>query len=64
VVLVPKDAVGAAGVPVNVGDARSAFVATAIAMLANSVLISVPRTIFSGSPGDSASLVAKLVLCV
>jgi len=54
------------GVPrtgvVNEGETRSAFVATAVAILANSVLISVPLTIFSGSPGDRESFVAKLVL--
>jgi hypothetical protein len=50
--------------PEITGDVESSFVATAIAILTNSVLISVPRTIFSGSPGDSASLVAKLVLWI
>jgi hypothetical protein len=45
-------------------DVESSFVATAIAMLANSVLISVPLTILSGSPLESASLVAKFVDCV
>jgi hypothetical protein len=64
VLLVPAEAVGAAGVPVNVGDAKSALVAIAVAMLLNSVLISVPLTIFSGSPDGSASFVAKFVLCV
>ena len=57
----PADGVPRAGV-VKLGDTKSAFVATAIAMLANSVLISVPLTILSGSPDDNASLVAKLVL--
>jgi hypothetical protein len=67
VVLLPNDCVvpivpvGRVGVPVNVGDAKSAFVATATAMFTNSVLISVPLTIFSGSPEVSASFVAKFV---
>jgi hypothetical protein len=64
VVFVPVDAVGAAGVPVNVGDDKSAFVAIAVEILTNSVLISVPLTIFNGSPEDSESFVAKFVLCV
>jgi hypothetical protein len=59
---VPRAGVTSVG-DVNVGDARSALVATAVAMLLNSVLISVPLTIFSGSPDGRASLVAKLVLC-
>jgi hypothetical protein len=50
--------------PVNVGDAKSALVAMAVAMLLNSVSISVPLTILSGSPEVSASFVAKLVLLV
>jgi hypothetical protein len=56
--------VGIVTVPVKVGDAVSAFVATAVAMFANSVLISVPLTIFKGLPDASASLVAKFVVCV
>jgi hypothetical protein len=60
---VPLAGVPSAGVT-NVGLIKSAFVATAIAMLANSVLISVPLRIFRGSPEVSASLVAKFVLCV
>jgi hypothetical protein len=48
--------------PFNVADVASSLVATAVAMLTNSVLISVPLTIFSGSPGDRESFVAKLVL--
>ena len=62
-VSVPEVGVPRTGV-VNEGDIKSALVATAVAMLANSVLISVPLTIFNGSPGDRESLVAKLVLCV
>jgi hypothetical protein len=56
--------VGIVTVPVKVGDAESALVATAVAMFANSVLISVPLTIFKGLPDASASLVAKFVVCV
>ena len=56
--------VGIVTVPVKVGDAVSALVATAVAMFANSVLISVPLTIFKGLPDASASLVAKFVVCV
>ena len=62
-VRVPDVGVPSTGV-VKVGDTRSALVATAVAMLLNSVSISVPLTILSGSPDDSASLVAKLVLFV
>ena len=66
-VITPLVGVPSAGVTsvgdVNVGDAVSALVATAVAMLLNSVLISVPFTIFSGSPDGKASLVAKFVLC-
>lgn len=49
---------------VMVGDSKSALVAIATAMLLNSVLISVPLTIFSGSPDGSESFVAKFVDCV
>ena len=62
-VITPLAGVPSAGVT-NVGLIKSAFVATAIAMLANSVLISVPLRIFRGSPDVSASLVAKFVDCV
>jgi TRAP-type mannitol/chloroaromatic compound transport system permease large subunit len=55
----------AEGVPkagvTSVGLFESALVATAVAMLSNSVLISVPLTIFKGSPADKESLEAKLV---
>lgn len=50
--------------PVKVGLARSAFVAIAVAMLLNSVSISVPLTILFASPDGRVSLVAKLVLLV
>lgn len=60
-VRVPEAGVPRAGV-IRVGEFRSALVATATAMLTNSVLISVPLTILSGSPEGRASLVAKLVL--
>jgi len=59
----PADGVPMFGVT-STGLVRSALVATAIAILAYSVLISVPLTIFNGLPDVSASLVAKLVLCV
>ena len=62
-VITPLEGVPRAGVT-SVGEFRSAFVAMAVEILLNSVLISVPLTIFSGSPDGSASLVAKLVLCV
>lgn len=60
-VLVPGDAVGAAGVPVKVGLLTSALLEIAEAMLVNSVSISVPLMIFAGSPVVRVSLVAKLV---
>ena len=47
--------------PVIAAEALSVFVATAVAILLNSVSISVPLTIFKGLPGDRLSLVAKLV---
>jgi len=59
---VPEAAVGAVGVPVNTGLSRSAFVALDVAMLLNSVSISVPLTIFKGLPVARASFEAKLVL--
>jgi hypothetical protein len=61
VLLVPKEAVGAVGVPVRAGLAKSAFVATAVEMLLNSVSSSVPLTILSGLPLERLSLDAKLV---
>ena len=42
----------------------SCFEAIAVAIFANSTLISVPLTIFKGLPDASASLVAKFVVCV
>jgi hypothetical protein len=60
-VLVPEAAVGAAGVPVNVGDARSALELTAPEIAFNSLSISVPLTILFESPVGSVSLVAKFV---
>ena len=59
--LVPGEAVGAAGVPVKVGLLTSALLDIADAMLVNSVSISVPVMIFAGSPVVRVSLVAKLV---
>jgi len=60
-VLEPAVAVGAAGVPVNVGDARSALELIAPAIELNSLSISVPLTILLESPLGSVSLVAKFV---
>jgi len=54
-------AVGITTVPVKVGLAKSALVAIEVAMLLNSVSISVPFTIFRALPEDKASLVAKFV---
>jgi hypothetical protein len=50
--------------PVRVAPDESAFDEIAVAILLNSVSISVPLTIFKGLPDASASLVAKLVLLV
>jgi len=55
------DNIGIVTVPVKVGDAVSDFELTAVAMLSNSVFISVPLTIFKGSPEVRVSFVAKLV---
>ena len=49
-------------VPVKVGLAESDLVATAVAMLVNSVSISEPRTILPGSPVVSESLAVKFVV--
>jgi hypothetical protein len=62
VVLVPKDAVGAVGVPVNTGDNKSALVAEEIAKLLNSVSSSAPFTILRAFPEGSVSLEVKAVL--
>jgi hypothetical protein len=64
VVLVSADAVGAAGVPVKVGDAISALELIAPEIELNSLSISVPLTILFESPVGSVSLVAKLVALV
>jgi hypothetical protein len=48
-------------VPVNVGLMLSDLLLTAVAMLLNSVSISVPRTILSGLPEGRVSFVAKFV---
>jgi hypothetical protein len=61
VVLDPAVAVGAAGTPVNVGDAMSALELTAPAIALNSLSISVPLTILLESPVGRVSLVAKFV---
>jgi len=60
-VLEPSVAVGAAGTPVNVGDAMSALELTAPAIALNSLSISVPLTILLESPVGRVSLVAKFV---
>jgi hypothetical protein len=60
-VLEPAVAVGAAGVPVNVGDAISALELIAPAIALNSLSISVPLTILLESPVGRVSLVAKFV---
>ena len=52
--------VAAVTVPVNVGDATSAFVALAVAMLLNSVSISLHFTILAGFPDARSSFAAKL----
>ena len=59
--LEPSVAVGAAGTPVNVGDAMSALELTAPAIALNSLSISVPLTILLESPVGRVSLVAKFV---
>ena len=50
--------------PVIAAEALSVFVATAVAILLNSVSISVPLTIFRGLPGDRLSFDAKFVVLV
>jgi hypothetical protein len=54
----------AVAVPVSAGLAVSAFVATAVAILLNSVENSVPLIIFEGLPEGKESLVEKLVVTV
>jgi hypothetical protein len=61
VVLEPAVAVGAAGLPVKLGDARSALELIAPAIAFNSLSISVPLTILLESPVGNVSLVAKFV---
>ena len=56
--------VAAVTVPVKVGLAVSALVALAVAMLLNSVSISVPLTILAALPEGRESFVAKLVVLV
>jgi hypothetical protein len=63
-VLEPAVAVGAAGVPVKVGLAKSALDAIAEEIALNSVSISVPFTILLGLPVFKLSFVAKLVAFV
>ena len=57
-------AVGIVTVPVNVGDARSALVALAVAMLLNSVVNSEPLITLAALPEGSESLVPKFVVTV
>lgn len=61
VVLVPADAVGAAGVPVKVGLLMSALEEIAEATAVNSVSISVPLIILPELPLGSESLAVKFV---
>jgi hypothetical protein len=63
-VLVPAVAVGAEGVPVNAGEAKSALDETAPEIALNSLSSSVPLTTLLGSPETSVSFVAKLVAFV
>jgi hypothetical protein len=63
-VLEPAVAVGAAGVPVNVGEAMSALELIAPEIELNSLSISVPLTILFESPVGRVSLVAKFVAFV
>jgi hypothetical protein len=60
-VLVPAEAVAAAGVPVKVGLFRSALDEIAEAIALYSVSISVPLIILAGLPVAKPSLTAKLV---
>jgi len=60
-VLVPKEAVGPAGVPVKVGLLMSDLDEIAEAIALYSVSISVPLMILAGLPVDSPSLTAKFV---
>jgi hypothetical protein len=64
VVLVPADAVGAVGVPVNPGLLISALDAIALATAFSSVSISVPLTILPEFPVGKLSLAVKLVAFV
>ena len=57
-------AVGIVTVPVNVGDARSALVALAVAMLLNSVVNSEPLITLAALPEGSESFSAKFVVTV
>lgn len=61
VVLVPADAVGAVGVPVNEGLLISALDAIADEIAVNSVSISAPLTILPAFPVGKLSLAVKLV---
>jgi hypothetical protein len=63
-VLVPEEAVGAAGVPVKVGLLLSALDDMAEAIAVYSASISVPLITFAGLPVLRLSLAAKLVAFV
>jgi len=60
-VFVPAAAVGAAGVPVNVGLLMSALDAIALDTAVSSMSISVPLTILPALPVGKPSLAVKLV---
>jgi hypothetical protein len=64
VLLVAEVAVGAAGIPVNVGALKLALVPMDVCMLENSSSISVPLTVLSALPVGKASFDAKLVALV
>ena len=53
----PALAVGAIGVPVNVGDVVSALLLIAVEIALNSSSISAPLIILAGLPVDKASFV-------
>jgi len=61
VLLVPDAAVGAVGVPVNVGLLVSALLAIAVAIAVYSTSISVPLIILPALPVGRASLAVKFV---
>ena len=62
--IVPSEIVSNVVVPVSAAPAASALVATAVAMLLNSVSISVPLTILAASPEGRLSFAAKFTVFV